>query len=970
MPEESSYRSFYSDRKGDILNISYGGIYAGDVPRYHLVARGRRVLGLNDAFFVTHRGSHEIEISVGRQRKQPELTDPKTRRLLLAPPTKTLLASSSKVYKYEEVDGFLRLPSSKTHGPRDESSMETTVDRYAESESSGLTSGEDVDSDSDSDNITLDSRQVTLKELEEKLASDPTSITTWMSLLSHSLSSVPIESKNAPKARAEISLAVLSRAMSAHPDNKRSMRLRLEFLSVGEELWSNERLYEEWEDALSLNHAELWMAWLDWRIRTYRDGIDRVMSDAERLQAVFEGNEVEKLRVFWRVAVAFRDAGYSERALALFQAQAELTFHRPAELAGAPQSVILDRLESFWESEVPRVGEAYASGWADWEAAGSPDAIPGPSRRISRQPSVEDPYVRWATEERLEDDTLPLPTRSFDDESSDDPYSTVLFSDLRPLLFDLRSAGSRQAFRLMWLEFLGLHLPGFATSLSADPANSADDKWCSMHMNSPTFLARLFPDESSFARITADAQSGVLVGRERRHRDAFGPVKEWPMNTVDAAEAPVGGRCTMWSQTDLPTDHTVALREVFIQCKMTDRDTQWDVLRLAFEGALDAKHAIKVSKTLVAKIQDSLPHWRAHARLEQMRGKTESARKVYRTVLEAAGASTPPSGPLWWDWAQMEWLGGASDVALQVILRSTGTSGSGSVVILRAKRELDELCASLSDGLWKEREAWVSLRALLELLTSTTSAMLAVFDKAFSRLPPLSEAHESLTISTLSMLYVHGSILRQSVPPATFRKRAEAAIQLYPNNTVILGLFLEAEKGESVWGRVRLMLGDRDPGSTEKGLHRVLAEIWALCWEKGSWRAEEERIRSRFSAAVQSVRLRGSAILWRAYLEFEIRAGRLKQAKLLLFRAIKECPLVKELYMIAFISLRSQFSPRELNELGNTMAERGIRMRRGLDEAVAGWAQPEEPPASREKMDWGEEEIEHNAEELRRLKPY
>lgn len=40
-------------------------------------------------------------------------------------------------------------------------------------------------------------------------------------------------------------------------------------------------------------------------------------------------------------------------------------------------------------------------------------------------------------------------------------------------------------------------------------------------------------------------------------------------------------------------------------------------------------------------------------------------------------------------------------------------------------------------------------------------------------------------------------------------------------------------------------------------------------------------------------RTRGSAILWKLYLEFEIRAGSFSRAKKLLFRAIGECPLVK-----------------------------------------------------------------------------
>ena len=30
-------RFFYSDRKGDLLNIQYGGLHAGDIPKYRLV---------------------------------------------------------------------------------------------------------------------------------------------------------------------------------------------------------------------------------------------------------------------------------------------------------------------------------------------------------------------------------------------------------------------------------------------------------------------------------------------------------------------------------------------------------------------------------------------------------------------------------------------------------------------------------------------------------------------------------------------------------------------------------------------------------------------------------------------------------------------------------------------------------------------------------------------------------------------
>ena len=120
-------------------------------------------------------------------------------------------------------------------------------------------------------------------------------------------------------------------------------------------------------------------------------------------------------------------------------------------------------------------------------------------------------------------------------------------------------------------------------------------------------------------------------------------------------------------------------------------------------------------------------------------------------------------------------------------------------------------------------------------------------------------------------------------------------------------------------------------------------------------------------------------------MEFEIRAGQLQRAKKLLYRAVRECPLVKgtatfcvvyvwttdmlyiELYLLAFVQLRSVFSARELNGLAETMVERGIRMREDLEQILDEW-----PTAGgwMNEENAGEQDIAHNAEELRRLMPY
>jgi hypothetical protein len=130
-------------------------------------------------------------------------------------------------------------------------------------------------------------------------------------------------------------------------------------------------------------------------------------------------------------------------------------------------------------------------------------------------------------------------------------------------------------------------------------------------------------------------------------------------------------------------------------------------------------------------------------------------------------------------------------------------------------------------------------------------------------------------------------------------------------------------------------------------------------------------------------RTRSSPIIWRIYIEFEIRVGELRRAKKLLFRAVGECPMVKGvlklfmhhllynaccagIYLLAFGPLRSVFISHELSALADTMAERGLRLHYGLDEVVPNGIENRE----QENRNDSEDEIEHNAKELRRLRPY
>lgn len=74
--------------------------------------------------------------------------------------------------------------------------------------------------------------------------------------------------------------------------------------------------------------------------------------------------------------------------------------------------------------------------------------------------------------------------------------------------------------------------------------------------------------------------------------------------------------------------------------------------------------------------------------------------------------------------------------------------------------------------------------------------------------------------------------------------------------------------------------------------------------------------------------------------------------------------------MQAFNRLRSVFSAHELKSLWEAMVERGLRIRRGLDEVIEEWEDGKESRIKDEESDGVEDEIEYNSRELARLKPY
>ncbi|KAL5519041.1 hypothetical protein ACEPAH_724 [Sanghuangporus vaninii] len=998
--QEDLNRFFYIDRKGDELNIRYGSLHSRDVPKYWHVARGKKVLGLEPHLAVLYRGSKGLEIGeAGWFNRSPQLTDSRSRSLLTSRDTRRLTATSRTMRKYEEVDGFIRISSRKGKDKeKDQPYRAISLDDKDESDSDSSSQDEGGSSDENSDVSPLSAREEALRDLEQRLANDPTSESMWLSLLHHSIGGIDPLSKNADRTRAEIVVSVLERALSAHQDNARSSLLRLKYLKAGEVTWDMTRMKGEWRKALkAIPTADMHVEWFDWTIRSTPDfnAVVEFAIEATNLVsnniAVGEDADFARLRVFWRIATFFRQAGYVERGFALLQAQAELSFNIPREIEKSPFEKQLDSLEEFWESEVPRIGESGAKGWKEWRT--SKVSAPVTKLRSIGKSESSDPFATWHFKEAESDRLLIFPSRlpsgsndilneHGDEDEDGDPYATVLFSDIRPFLVDLRTAKGKGMLRLVWLSYLGLHIPGLSSALSSD-VFASDDRWADTHFLQPSFLKSLLPQPSSNRGvITADAQTGVVVGREKTYARSFDVIKSWSLGVLEPFEGlTVEGGYRMWSRGSLDgidSDVVDVMRRILRDVRHeNDREVQLNVAELAFEAALPQSNAaLKRSQALLSENSTSAELLASHAYLERIRRKWDKAQKVYRVGLQSLARSNDPSVVyLWWDSAEMEWLLSKNDAALEIVLRSAGQPNERSGInILRAKRRLEELCQQSVVSEWRYRLKWIKLRVLLEFLVGSLDIAIEVIQKYLATEGPRTLCHESLTVVSLLMVYHYTVTLRNSAPPSVLRGLVREALEEYPSNSIVIGLFLECEKGESVWGRVRTMMGEKPSGSLqEKPIARRLIEVWIAQWEEGRWLGEIERVRAGLETAVTSDRTKGSPILWKVYVKFEIAAGNVKRAKSVLFRALKESPLVKELYLLAFEDdLRNAYTRRELITLSDTMAERGIRLRHSLSEVleIHGVDNREKESDTGESGDEYEDELEYESRERKRLMPY
>ena len=259
--------------------------------------------------------------------------------------------------------------------------------RYDEEEEvEGNIVGDEVE-DADDTGFALDAVQAKTKEYNARLRQDPSNIDLWLEFLAFQdealqdfAGSEGGKKKSATvrdNAVVEKKLAVVKTAMEKNP---KSVVLAMERLRLSKQISDVASLERQWKEVLLMFPENLAVLknYLDFStshftsfklgkvtraFRTCFAKLKGMHGDGSRGSIDVPSLEDEMVNMLVRLAHLWAGAGYTERAVGLFQALLELNFRSPDFPGFYSLEDRLALFEPFWESAAPRMGEFGAIGW-------------------------------------------------------------------------------------------------------------------------------------------------------------------------------------------------------------------------------------------------------------------------------------------------------------------------------------------------------------------------------------------------------------------------------------------------------------------------------------------------------------------------------------------------------------------------------------------------------------------------------
>ncbi|RYO77110.1 hypothetical protein DL762_009476 [Monosporascus cannonballus] len=975
---------FVLDKRGDSLIRRYGTNNRHDIPEYRRIGSGRILgtdgfmrierVGNHDEFFV--RGHHEARSLFGGNRKS---------LFTKAAPNKSQIVrvrrdESQTVTGNED---FLSLRPSKRRKHDHDSSGELSGDEgpsyrsiHGKAKPHEHSDGdEDYGTDSSTDsNLPGEDNATTTRsiELSRRAREHPEDIDAWLQLVDHQdvlLGTVSTGGRRPTlsevKSYADIKLSMLEQALSHATADPQRVVLHLRIMREGAKIWDYKRLEERWKDVM-LKHGSdfgIWRAYMNFRqatLPTFQyDEIKKLY--VERLQ--FTKDEIKRLPassnpvhlyeqmiyVFSRATRFVADAGFPELGTALWQAALELAFAGPETGPETNDTSVPLDFETFWESEVPRLGEDRAQGWAAFRRNAGTQKPPEPKATAQPPaPNTRDAYRAWSMIEQNMALTATLPARTLDEGAEDDPYRVVMYGDIHDMLLYIPTHVILCVRRQLLDAFLMYAQLPPASDSSRFVHDALRDDFI-IRSSTESFVTPNPPSiveaDHDHNEHTKPPEFSHVYQSMRKTSDVLFPSSHWFRYVNSIRE-------------NIPLDQYRWISNTLKQLVRSFGVKELAPYYLAFESINESGSEKKTAKALLKQDPTNVDLYEGYAILEWVRSNKSAARNVVAAAVGSPAITDHDHCRLRITWAWMELEDGAlAKGALRLCALAEDRSRTSSLPedepatpsqVLKARQLfISSRDYLLSSGDPEHAIIYAEALALLEYLTgksnkepssenqgdiwSATTSVSTCSDEFISRHLTTSQAHEKLLQFAARLLYFHAS--RGPFRPGFLRERLTKYVGLFPRNTVFLSLLAWKETRLSIDDRVRSVL---DTTVLVEPHDCVSSRAFAIRYEARVGNVHSTR--AAFERALESEACRHHLGLWISYVRFCYGSRELRsKAKDVFYRAIQNCPWSKDVFLEAFVTLGREMDSSELRSVYNTLCDRGLRVHVEMPEFIDRW---------------------------------
>lgn len=486
--EHKPSNQFLIDKVGDSQNLNYGALPSSQIPCYFRFGSGR-VLGFPETYLIDRaRSSNSFIVferrqhSLGRPNKAISHETERQR-------SKTLLVKPSRDSRNVDLNAdFIPLKDSRKN---QEHSSDETLPAYDEysyrsmtstfksteqflNQDSAVNSNPNKFEGEKSHSYAVNDDVVQKKiALTRKVEEDPGSYRAWLDLINYQDNILGLDlSANSKittaqqQSTSEIKIFLYEKAIRAAERLQDKERLLLGMMQEGFRSWDNAKLSSKWTSLLDQypTSMNIWIKYLDFKqsdflsfryeeVRTvYIECLKQLQQNRLNTERSGTGHTsiyIIQIYVTLRMTVFMQKAGFSEHAIACWQALIEYSFYKPRRfqnleyyIGGQLGSTTLSAFEAFWESEVPRFGEDHAEGWATFKLQNSkpPESNPDAGEDLT---DCDHNLRAWMCQERKRSLQSRTPARMTDEIDENDPFRITLFSDIQPILIDPPDASGR-----------------------------------------------------------------------------------------------------------------------------------------------------------------------------------------------------------------------------------------------------------------------------------------------------------------------------------------------------------------------------------------------------------------------------------------------------------------------------------------------------------------------------------------------